>query len=58
MIGIIKSWMALARQEVKVRFLGRERKRRRDLGVQEIPGDTERKQEEQDTREVTPCDRT
>lgn len=58
MIGVIKSWMAIGRQEVKVAFLGRERKRRMDLGVWEITGDTERKEELQDTREVTPCDRT
>lgn len=53
-----KNWMAVARQEVKVGFLGRERKRRRDLGVWEMPGDKGRKQEVQDAREVTPCDRT
>ena len=36
----------------------RERKRRGNLGLQEMPGDRERKQEVQDRRKVMPHDRT
>ena len=38
-------------------FPGRERKSRRNLGIQELPGDTESKQEAQDGRAVTLHDR-
>ena len=47
-----KAEQPIARQKIEEGFLRRDRKRRRNLGVQEIPGDTERKQKVQNGREV------
>lgn len=56
--GILKSW-TINSQVGGIGGTSRmERKMSRNLDVQEMPGDTEMRQEAQDRREVTPHDRT